>query len=1323
MLAPGRMTTLSCPACGALASELDVRCRGCAATLPWESTDSAGGAGLTVAEPPRSTRPGEIVGGRFEIEWLAGEGAMGEVYRARDLSSGSPVALKLLRSTTGARRFVREAAALEAVDHPAVARYLACSERGAPTRWLAMEWIDGEPLSELLRRRKLDPDEALALGLRVADALGAVHRRGVIHRDVKPSNLFLPGGDITRVKLIDFGVARHGARVTATGLILGTPAYMAPEQARGHRDIGPAADVFSLGCVMFRCLAGRSVHSGGDALAVLLKMVMDEAPRLREIDDTIPAALDDLVARMLSRAAENRPPHGDAAAAEIAAIMGQGRLRRSRPAPRELTATERRVMCLVVSRAPRIPMDPGALAALAEQHLGKLEMLADRRSVAIVLAGDGTGAATDLAAQAARCALALRAALGPGPSAVVTVRGVLSVRLPLGEGIDRAVALLDAGADAIQLDELTAGLLGLRFEVVAGDQGFSLIGERVMAGGSVGTLLGRPTPCVGRERELSMLEACFAECAADGAAQAVVVVAAAGAGKSRLARELAARVRRRFPDAEIWGGEGNSLRAGSAFDLLGQVIRSACCIQAGEPIEARRQKITARVARHVAPADQGRMAELLGEIAGAPFPDEGSASLRAARNDALLMGDQLRRAWEDFLAAVCEETPVLIVLDDLHWGDLPTVRFLDGALLRVKDEPWMVLALGRPEVQGRFPSLWDKRHVLDIRLKALGKRASELLVRQVLGEDVPAATVERLAAQADGNAFYLEELIRAVAEDAGKALPETVLAMVEARLGALDPQTRRVLRAASVFGEVVWRGGLAALLGADLDREAIEALVERELMVRSPSSRFAGEEELAFRHGLLRDGAYAMLTEEDRALGHRLAAEWLEQKGEADPLVLAEHWERAGAASRAGSYYLRAAEQAHRGGDADTAVVRARRGLACGVPDAERAALAGLLAEAHGWRSEWEAASGFMDDALRLSPPGSAPWARAVAARLARALDLRKNDEFLEMLGQIVATEPAPDAAGQLAFALSLATLGLMNAGRLDRVAPVIARLHAIVEPIRDRDPVARAWMHLAHPRWEAWVQEDPWAGLVRAEAGKASFEEASHRRGVFVAQVFIGVSAWTLGAFGRARAALGASGMPDEELSHLSSLRRHTLVGVLADQGALGEARDEALAMLASGREGRFLPPYEGRARWALGEVLFRLGDLDAADVEVRAAIDALAVAPLDRVAATATLAALDLARGRAADALAGANEVIAFYEGVGAFGFKGALARRVQAEALHAQGDHAAAVAAITALEDRLLAQAGRIHDPALRASFVGGVPENARAFELAARWRGGG
>src|SRR5262249_40386849 len=150
--------------------------------------------------------------------------------------------------------------------------------------------------------------------------------------------------------------------------------------------------------------------------------------------------------------------------------------------------------------------------------------------------------------------------------------------------------------------------------------------------------------------------------------------------------------------------------------------------------------------------------------------------------------------------------------------DAPTVRFLDAALRAHGEKPFMVLALARPEVHDRFPKLWASRHVHEIHLKELSPKAAEQLVRQVLGAASSDATVERVVALADGHAFYLEELIRAASRGTGEALPETVVAMVQARLLDLDGDARRLLRAASVLGEVFWKSAVEGLAGGATDK-------------------------------------------------------------------------------------------------------------------------------------------------------------------------------------------------------------------------------------------------------------------------------------------------------------------------------------------------------------------------------------------------------------------------------------------------------------------------------------------------------------------------
>ncbi|HVJ90740.1 MAG TPA: serine/threonine-protein kinase, partial [Labilithrix sp.] len=276
----------------------------------------------------RSIVPGALVGERFELERLAGSGGMGEVYRARDLRAGVPVAVKFLRhsSDSFAARFEREARALAQFTHPGIVRYVAHGTH--PSVFLAMEWLEGEDLARRLARGALSITEALGLASKIADALAAAHARDIVHRDIKPSNIFLSDGRIEEPKLLDFGVAQLAKStyaITGTGQLVGTLGYMAPEQAKSGRSVTPAADVFSLGCVLFECITGQPPFTGEWA-EVLSKIIMSDPPRLRERMRDAPHAVEELVARMLRKDPATRASLASVAA-DLASFLTAGTMR------------------------------------------------------------------------------------------------------------------------------------------------------------------------------------------------------------------------------------------------------------------------------------------------------------------------------------------------------------------------------------------------------------------------------------------------------------------------------------------------------------------------------------------------------------------------------------------------------------------------------------------------------------------------------------------------------------------------------------------------------------------------------------------------------------------------------------------------------------------------------------------------------------------------------------------------------------------------------------------------------------------------------------
>ncbi len=560
---------------------------------------------------------------------------------------------------------------------------------------------------------------------------------------------------------------------------------------------------------------------------------------------------------------------------------------------------------------------------------------------------------------------------------------------------------------------------------------------------------------------------------------------------------------------------------GAAFGAVADVIRDAAGIRSGDPVEVRREKLHARLGRRIAGPMLARIASLLGEMIGIPIPDGPDAVLLAARESPLLMGDAMRASWEEWLIAECRAQPVLLLLEDLHWGDGATARLIDSTLRNLGDLPLMVIALARADGRDDAIAGWIRRDAPSIKLGPLPARASERLVRDLLGGAATEEIVGRLIEQSGGNPFYLCELIRAVAAGRGDVLPDSVLGLVEARLDAEGADAKRVLRAASVFGDRFGTAGVTALLGGDRGavaevRRALASLSSRDL-VAPVGEEGPGATEFVFSHALVREAAYAMLTEVDRATGHQLAGAFLEQNGHPDALAMAEHFRRGAEPERAARWYRRAAEKALEANDLPAAVERAERGVSPGAGPVDLGALRLVQAEAHLWLGELSASASRGAEAARLLPVGSAPWFRAVGHLVSATAKLGAGDGVEGWAVTAVEAEAAPDARLARIACLAECAKHLLFAGRHAAALEVAAAVdRAVLADPATLDPLASA--EIANLRGiRASYDGDPGAAREHLTAALAGFELAGDQRNAVTLRSHLGFVLAELGDFAAA--------------------------------------------------------------------------------------------------------------------------------------------------------------------------------------------------------------
>jgi tetratricopeptide (TPR) repeat protein len=1241
---------------------------------------------------------------------------MGVVYRGVG-PDGTPAAVKLLLALDApgsedvVRRFHREATVR--IDHPNVCRVLGAGRAPGGAPYIAFELLDGEGLDARLERGTLSAEEVVRIGGQVCDGLAAAHGLGIVHRDLKPSNLFLCRDGT--VKLFDFGIAllQEGdfTRMTTAGSVLGTPWYLSPEQARGEVTIDLRTDVWSLGTLLYEALAGQPPFARPTALASMVAVLMEELPPLAGKAPAVPAGLANVIETALRKPREERwksaEAFGEALRAADLAERCDRTLPHAEPAITILPGEHRLVAVLLVEGVS----DLGAVERAVLEYGGRFLPLVGLRALGVFGGEQSEG---DEAIRAAAAALqarpaAERVAVGSG-------RAVQRGAAISGAALDAAESGCALALDAVAVDAALAPALAERF--VLRDTKAALRFRTLVAHRRVSQAAPLPPGAedevtIGREPELAQLRLAVDSAFGESRAVAVLVTGPPGIGKTRLRHEMERIALQADPACRVLLARGEPLRRDTAFALaLSAVLARARdgartaswpSLDPAAPAEERRRALQQLVAEADASAP---WADDLAGLLGIPDADPNLGS--TAPRDPQLLADRFRLALHEYFAGLCGLGPLVLVAEDLQWGDPASIGLLDELLDRLADSPFVLLATARPEFQERSRDLFAGRDAVRLAPRGLVLADAGRLAARCAGREVPEPVVRAIAERTAGNPLFIREIVLELRDrgllDGGLddlPLPLTVEAAVQSRLDHLPAREKDVCKRAAVYGRQFVREEVEALGALDPD-DALAALGRKDLLGARARPGGAGRE-YRFRSTLVRDVAYRLLADDLRADLHRRAAAFLAAAPNVEAEEVAMHHERGGEPESAARWYAAATVAAERRGDSHSVVRCAERALALETAPFPRFPVRIALAEALGYlgrrdRQVMELVRA-LDDAggdgerarvligqaealWRTGRPGEALASAAEAAEAARAAGDREElavirawqAPVLARSGRIEEAREALREAQEVAPAVSPRTQALVASSRSATAAAigdVAARLDAAREAVAlyraagdlRRAAGAESMLADALNRFGAYAE-----AVTRFEAAIDACRRVGHR--------------WAEGfALCNLAYSLTMLGRPQEAMERLDQ------VAALAARNAREPFRDAVAGI------------------YRLQALLAAAAPVSAAAAAERilAEVEADDLPPSLRVTAWAVAARVHLACRAPAAALQLSSRAIATRDRLGGVEEDEAEVFLVHADALSACGRGGEAAAVLERGRRRLLEVAESITEPAWRERFL--------------------
>ncbi|MCY1072866.1 protein kinase domain-containing protein [Archangium lansingense] len=906
---------------------------------------------LRHSEPlPLLPVPGERLGGpdgrRYKVlEWLGG-GGMGQVFRAQDETLRREVALKFLlpRPDFGAEALT-EARAVAQLDQENIVRIFDVTEwhgipgePGAP--FLVMECLEGEPLSALLKRGRLETRRALEIMEGICSGLAHAHERGLIHRDLKPGNVFLTREGT--VKLLDFGLSHWmtaNAENATSPSTAGTPAYMAPEQWRGESQ-DARTDVWAAGVVLYEMLTGGWPFTGATWGELRERVTSEEpAPPVRARNPEVPPEVESLLVTALAK----EPARRFSSARELRQEVLELRARLAGLGLEVAGTQESQQRRQLVLLSCRLTGLGGLAERMDAEDVGELEAAFQKGCEEVIQRHGGSvnlyvggevfacfgcpQVREDDAARAVRAGLQLAHDMPEllqqrlphlylsGLGAQVGLHTdwmVLETRILQGEA-PRAVSWLSsqAGPGDVLASEATwlqvrgafeteclgardfAGLTGavhMNVHRVVREREVRVRFDRTLVAGGL-------TPLVGREIELRQLQALW-EGAREGHGAFVLLRGEAGIGKSRLLLEL----RRRVPPEtalRLWFQCWSRPYSGALLPVA-ELPRALLSLSPEGTPQRHLEALEARLGSRGLPEEH---VQLLGLLLSLPIP-EGAPVHR------LMPARRLEKTYAalvELLSSEARQRPVLLAVEDLHQADSSWLEFLGYLFERIESTRLLVVLSARPEFQPSWPS-GAGLHRLS--LEHLSPEHSAALSRAAAhGTLLPEETVGELVRMTDGIPFFIEEMTRKVLEGGGMAsIPVTLHELLLARLDVLSSRQKALAQHGAVVGREFSLSLLAAVTGreaADLQRE-LGGLVEAGLLQEEREG--SAEPEYQFRHALFQEAAYQSLTRAERRRYHQRIAQVLKERfpevGRARPELLAHHYTEAGESAPAILYWI-----------------------------------------------------------------------------------------------------------------------------------------------------------------------------------------------------------------------------------------------------------------------------------------------------------------------------------------------------------------------------------------------------------------------------------